>query len=228
VFRSSFTDLNFIEPRSLLQSNFLECNLGSIAGVFRKNTESFKRQNKSFLKADKHKTEFIKEKILKGRKGFKICGISWHSKNSKIGKNKSLELERFIDILRTPNIIFINLQYGSDINDILRFSNLHEVEILSFDDIDLFNDINSLFSLVEACDFVITISNINAHVAGALGKKTFLLVPFSRGRHWYWHDGLCESLWYQSVEIFTQTETGDWSLPINQIKEKIIKEISHE
>jgi tetratricopeptide (TPR) repeat protein len=130
LFRRSFTDLNFIEPHSLLQNNFLECNLASIGGVFRKNTESFKRQNKSFLKANKHTTEFIKEKILNRRKGLKICGISWHSKNSKVGKNKSLKLEKFIDVLRTPNIIFINLQYGSDINDILRFSNLHEVEIL--------------------------------------------------------------------------------------------------
>jgi ADP-heptose:LPS heptosyltransferase len=82
--------------------------------------------------------------------------------------------------------------------------------------------------LIDACDFVITISNINAHIAGALGKKTFLLAPFSKGRIWYWHDSLEHSLWYPSIQIFTQTKTGDWSVPINQIKEKIVEEITHE
>jgi hypothetical protein len=76
--------------------------------------------------------------------------------------------------------------------------------------------------------FLLTISNINAHIAGALGKKTFLLAPFSKGRIWYWHDGLKQSLWYPSIQIFTQNEAGDWSLPINEIKEKIVKEIAHE
>jgi tetratricopeptide (TPR) repeat protein len=228
VFRRSFTDLNFIEPKSFLENNFLEYNLGSIGGIFRKNTKSFRRQSRIFLKADNHKTKLVREKILKDRQGIKICGISWRSQNSKIGKNKSIELQNFIDILKAPNIIFINLQYDENANNLVSFCNSHGVEILVFDDIDLFNDIDSLFSLVDACDFVITSSNINAHVAGALGKKTFLLAPFARGRHWYWHENLTKSLWYPSIQIFSQTKTGDWSVPINQIKEKIVKEISYE
>ena len=94
------------------------------------------------------------------------------------------------------------------------------------DDIDLFNDIDTLFSLVDACDFVLTTSNINTHIAGAIGKKTFLLAPFSRGRHWYWHDNLKQSLWYPSVEIFTQSKAGDWSEAIKEVHQKILNEIS--
>ncbi len=228
TFRRSFKNLNFIEPNSYLNNDFLEFNLGSIGSEFRRNIKSFSSQSKSFLKADQDKVQLIKNKIIGSREGYKICGISWHSNNSKIGKNKSLNLKSFIEILKIPNIIFINLQYNADINDIVRFSRAHGVQIISFDDIDLFNDIDSLFALMEVCDFVITISNINAHVAGSLGKKTLLLAPFSRGRHWYWHDGLKKSLWYPSVEIFSQSETGDWSMPIKQIKEKILEEISRD
>jgi len=39
---------------------------------------------------------------------------------------------------------------------------------------------------------------------------------------------LNKSLWYPSIQIFTQTKAGDWSTPVNEIKEKIIKEISYE
>ena len=225
IFKRSFKRLNFLEPQSQLDANFLECNLGSIGTVLRKNTEQFKKQNKFFLKADNHKTEIIREKILKNRQGFTICGISWRSKNSKIGKNKSIELQNFIDILKTPDIVFISLQYDEGINDLVSFCNSHGVEILVFDDIDLFNDIDSLFSLVDACDFVITSSNINAHVAGAIGIRTLLLVPFSRGRHWYWHNQVNYSLWYPSVEIFTQSKTGDLAGAIKDVHLKILNEI---
>jgi tetratricopeptide (TPR) repeat protein len=226
IFRRSYPDLNFVEPHFPLHDDFLECNLGSIGSVFIDKIESLHKQSESFLSVDKVKAQHIKNKILKTRKDYKVCGISWNS-NAKIGKNKSVELNSFIDLLRIPNIIFVNLQYGIDIKDIVRFSNLHGVEIFSFDDIDLFNDIESLFALVEACDFIVTISNINAHIAGALGKQTFLLAPFSRGRHWYWHEGLNKSLWYPSIQIFSQNAAGDWSIPINEIKEKMIEEISH-
>jgi len=225
IFRRSFRYLNFVDPHSKLDANFLEYNLGSIGAVLRTNTESFKKQNKFFLKADNHKTEIIREKILKNRQGFKICGISWRSKNSKIGKNKSIELQNFIDVLKTPDIVFINLQYNEDTNDLVSFCNSHGVEIIVFDDIDLYNDIDSLFSLVDACDFVITSSNINAHVAGALGVRTFLLAPFSRGRHWYWHNQVNHSLWYPSVEIFTQSKTWDWAEAIKDAHHKILNEI---
>ena len=225
IFKRSFKHLNFVEPHSQLDANFLECNLGSIGAALRKNTEQFKNQNKFFLKADNNKTEIIREKILKNRQGLKICGISWRSKNSKIGKNKSIKLQNFIDILKTPDIVFINLQYDEDTNDLVSFCNSHGVEILVFDDVDLFNDIDSLFSLVDACDFVITSSNINAHVAGAIGVRTLLLVPFSRGRHWYWHNQVNHSLWYPSVEIFTQGKTGDWAGAIKDVHLKITNEI---
>jgi ADP-heptose:LPS heptosyltransferase len=112
--------------------------------------------------------------------------------------------------------------------EVINFCKQFNLKILSFDDLDIYNDIDSLFSLIDACDFVITISNINAHIAGALGKKTFLLAPFSKGRLWYWHDGLEHSLWYPSIQIFTQSETGDWSVPINKVREKIVEEASYE
>jgi ADP-heptose:LPS heptosyltransferase len=102
---------------------------------------------------------------------------------------------------------------------------MHKVNIENFTEVDLFNDIDSLCSLINACDFIVTISNLNAHVAGALGKKTFLLAPFSKGRLWYWHEKMSRSLWYPSVEIFPQTEINDWSAPIKEIKAKIAEEI---
>jgi tetratricopeptide (TPR) repeat protein len=228
TFARSFRNIKFVGSVQELPINLVtfKIGMGDLPGLIRNNFNSFKYQKNYFLQSDTSKTNLIKNKIKKI--GFKICGISWKSSNHKIGSNKSIDLSEFIDILRIPNIIFVNIQYGSNPKEIINFCNQFNLKILSFDDLDIFNDIDSLFSLIDACDFVVTISNINAHIAGALGKKTFLLAPFSKGRIWYWHDGLKTSLWYPSIQIFTQTGTGDWSVPINEIKEKIVEEISHE
>ena len=45
------------------------------------------------------------------------------------------------------------------------------------DYIDNLNDLDGLGSLISACDFIISTSNTNAHLAGALGKTTYLILP---------------------------------------------------
>ena len=56
------------------------------------------------------------------------------------------------------------------------------VKIDSIKGIDIFNDMLGLASIISACDLVITCSNVNAHLAGALNKKTFLfLLSFPMG-----------------------------------------------
>ena len=119
-------------------------------------------------------------------------------------------------------------KYGDTLKEREALKKESGININKVKDIDNFNNIDGLSSLIDACDFVVTISNVAAHIAGALGKKVFLMVPYSKGRCWYWHDGLKQSLWYPSIQIFSQTEMGDWSVAINEIKEKIAKEIAHE
>ena len=130
--------------------------------------------------------------------------------------------------MKLPSINFIDLQYGDTSDERLNLKNEHSVTLSKIDDIDNFNDIDGLASLIDACDFIVTISNVTAHIAGALGKKVFLMVPYEKGRIWYWHDGLKISLWYPTIQIFTQNEIGDWSVPINEIKGKIVEEIFDE
>ena len=91
---------------------------------------------------------------------------------------------------------------------------------------DIFNDIDSLFSLVDACDFVVTSSNVTVHISGSLGKKTYLLIPNGNSKLWYWHEKHTRSLWYPSVQIFTQLANSDWEKSLTDVYEKILKEVS--
>ena len=76
-------------------------------------------------------------------------------------------------------------------------------------------------SVIQACDIIITCSNTTAHLAGALNKKTLLILPNAKGRFWYWSDIDGKSIWYPSVNVFHQQIPSDWKKPIHDISELI-------
>jgi hypothetical protein len=63
-------------------------------------------------------------------------------------------------------------------------------------------------------DMVVTTSNTLAHVAGALGVETHILMPLGKGRLWYWFGETTKSPWYGSVTLHRQTTPGEWADPV--------------
>jgi ADP-heptose:LPS heptosyltransferase len=117
------------------------------------------------------------------------------------------------------NIEFINLQYGEVKNTLFQVSKEIEKEIINLDDVDLYEDVDGALSIIAACDIVVTSSNSTAHLAGALGKETLLLLPYSTGQFWYWHSIDGKSIWYPSVKVFEQQLQGDWTAPVHAVKQ---------
>jgi ADP-heptose:LPS heptosyltransferase len=86
--------------------------------------------------------------------------------------------------------------------------------------------LDSHAALVEACDFVVTVSNSTAHISGALGKDTYLICPTGKGQLWYWKNkNFDKSLWYPSISIFEQEIRGNWDKPIFMICDAIKKRL---
>ena len=56
------------------------------------------------------------------------------------------------------------------------------LRFIKLEEIDNFNDIDGLASLIDACDFVVSVSNTTVHIAGAIGKKTYLMLPQGKGK----------------------------------------------
>ncbi len=78
-------------------------------------------------------------------------------------------------------------------------------------------------AIVEYLDLIISIDSSVANLAGALGKKTFLLLPNSPD--WRWFDNDKKTQWYDSVQIFKQSKEGEWQEPLNRVKKALIDEI---
>ena len=69
-------------------------------------------------------------------------------------------------------------------------------------------DFSDTAALVHLMDLVITVDTSVAHLAGALGKEVWILLPFSPD--WRWLLGRSDSPWYRSARLFRQPKIGDW------------------
>ena len=193
--------------------------LGSLGNYFRNSVDDFKRQPLKFLKSDLIEVKTLMNLLHKKDK--KICGLSWKSKSEGTGDDKSIYLKNLIDIIRIPELNFVNLQYGKVEEEIEFINTEMGVNIDLVNTIDKYNNIDGLASLIDACDYVVTTSNVTAHIAGGLGKDTYLLVPFSTGKIWYWHEHDDISIWYPSVKIFRQNKDGSWNDAITSIAKEL-------
>ena len=118
--------------------------------------------------------------------------------------------------LKSNNCEFINLQYGDTELELKDLNDNFGIKIRSIDNINLYENINGALSIIKACDLVITTSNITAHLAGAIGKRTLLLTPYAAGRIWYWHDEKVNS-WYPSISLHVQNKNNEWFDAIEEV-----------
>ena len=202
---SNFSNVKFTSCSERIDESLYDYHLpqGGLGKFFRSSVNNFEnRSNFSYLKADDNKSRKF-SKLMHSRNK-KICGISWKSKRKEISHLKSINLKDFMPIFKIPNIIFINLQYGDVASDLAELKDEFGVEINVIDSIDIFNDLDSLASLIDVCDFVCSTSNATIHLAGALGKESYLFTPYSDAKMWYWsHENSSHSLWYNSISIFS-------------------------
>jgi tetratricopeptide (TPR) repeat protein len=211
VIKANLIDIDVYDIEDYKKNNLYDevsLNCGSLPRFI-----DIDKKNLKELKKFKIKETFKFDKIQK------LIGISWISKNEQFEKSKSIELAKIIkSIPDSINHQIVNLQYG-DVNDeITKINESRNINIIDTE-YDLYNDINKLFELVSKCEIVITVCNFTAHVAGSLGVKTYLLIPKSKGRLWYWYGD--KNDWYESVEYLHQSQDGDWGDVMENLSEKL-------
>jgi tetratricopeptide (TPR) repeat protein len=191
--------------------------LGSLGRWLRPSLGSFPR-SQGYLKADPARAEGYRKQLHGGpARPAAVIGISWKSANKELARLKSIDLQNWLGILRTPACTFVDLQYGDTAGEREAVEQQGGVRIQHLPDLDLYADLDGLAALCEACDLVITASNVTAHMAGALGRPVWLVLPKDNGRLWYWFRDRSDSPWYPSLRIFAQRAQGDWGETLEEV-----------
>ena len=218
LYQRSFKDIDFISQKRIISDKDFDYQLpmGDLGLFVRNKIDQFKNQ-KTFLIADQKKIKFLGNNLKKVNK--KNIGLSWTSNNNDF-LDKSVNLSDFKNVFYEFDYQYINLEYVDNSNEIIEARKKYQISFNDTKNIDKFNDLDSLAALISACDIVITISNVTAHFAGALGIKTILLAPYGLGQIWYWSDD-SYSKWYPNLKILKQKVPYDWS----NVMEDLITEL---
>ena len=171
-----------------------------------------------WLTPDDHKAAMCRHHLAKSFPGKKSVGLSWRSFNSTFGNHKSIPASDVMPVLANPQFSVIGLQYGQCHEDIDYFRD-NGFPLMGIKGLDPKNDIDLLASVISAIDIVITCSNTTAHLAGALGKRTILLLP-NKYSFWYWGKG-DTTQWYPSVEIIRRDSKG-WRSAVHKAIERAL------
>lgn len=217
IFQRSFPDVKIIDKDiPMLEEDYDEhIPMGSLGSILRSSVESFEGVKFPYLIPEIRQNHGLG---LDASKFSKIrCGLSWKSNRVK-SVDKNIPILALSPLLSIKSINFVNLQYGDVIDEVSAIKNDLGVNIEIIEDVNLYDDIDGLASILSECNIVITTSNSTAHLAGALGIETLLLLPSGNSRFWYWHDIDNISHWYPSINVFKQENQGDWSKPIHDVK----------
>ena len=167
-----------------------------------------------YLTANEEKKEEFKIKYF-NNDSLKI-GLCWRAGGMGLRGpiNRTINIDYFKKLLELPdkNIRFYSVQIDDIFNACEKYPQIQDLkgEIQDFED---------TASIIDNCDIFITADTSCAHLAGALGKKTFLMIPYCAD--WRWFNNDTQTEWYSSVELFKQKDRQDWFIEVDKIIEKI-------
>lgn len=149
----------------------------------------------------------IKSKKLK-------VGLCWEAGSAGIRTmiNRTINIRLLEPLLNLENTQIYSFQVTDSLNGNERYPQM----------INLAKDFKSFEDTAKsllAMDVVVTVDTSVAHLAGALGVKTFLMLPYASD--WRWFSDTQTTSWYNSVEIFKQNDAISWENVINKILERL-------
>lgn len=124
---------------------------------------------------------------------------------------RSLRLEELLPLLSTSDTIFYSLQQPVPTRDEECFQSVKTL----LNSRAPFNDFLETSAFVAEMDLIITVDTAIAHLAGALAKPVWTLLPFAAD--WRWFLERTDTPWYPTMRLFRQKQRGQWHSVIAQV-----------
>ena len=165
-----------------------------------------------YLSCDKDKVDYFKSKYFQTDK-LKV-GMCWKAGGAgmRAAINRTINIDYFKKVLGLKNVQFYSFQLDDIFDGCEKYPqmiNLKE-ELKTFDD---------TAAAMKNVDLFISADTSCLHLAGALGVKAFLLIPYCSDWRWFKNDKSTE--WYSSVELFKQKDRQDWFIETDMIYERL-------
>jgi hypothetical protein len=152
------------------------------------------------------------QKLLHPDRKHQRVGLAWagnpqHRRN----RIRNVPLEKLLPLLALPNIDFYSLQLGAEASEVHQYPEAASL-------IDLtghIQDFADTAALMSELDLIISIDSAVAHLAGALGRPVWTLLPYVPD--WRWRLAGETTPWYPTMRLFRQPAIGDWDSVVQRV-----------
>ena len=190
---------------------------GSLPGHFRRSWSDFPRHS-GYLVPEPAKVAAWRERLRGLGPGLK-AGSAWTGGALKTRRRlRSIELRQLLPIVSSDQARFVSLQYVESAAEIAAFNETHGPVIHHWPEAT--GDYDETAALVAALDVVISVSTAVVHLAGALGKPVWVMVPAAP--EWRYLRRGDAMPWYPSARLWRQQRLGDWEPVIAGIREALV------
>lgn len=192
-----------------------QITMSSLPLVFGTTIETIPRQV-PYLSADPNKTAAWRGRFAEKAQGRKAVGIVWRGRPAHPNDRlRSIALGHLTPILDLDNILPVSLQAGAGREQLAQ----HPARSRVVDAAEAFKDFGDTAACIAALDCVISIDSAIAHLAGALAKPGFVMLP--KVAEWRWFDDRPDSPWYPTLELVRQDAGGTWDSVVARLVERL-------
>lgn len=146
---------------------------------------------------------------IDGGKMYRV-GVAWAGNLDNIqGRKRSISFDLFSKLFEGSEVSWVSLQVGVGENSLTTSYNFVDLsqELVDFAE---------TAGVIENLDLVITVDTSVAHLAGAMGKEVWVLLPFAPDFRWLLEKE--DSSWYPKMRLFRQNKIGDWQEVLERVK----------
>ena len=189
-----------------------QCSLLSLPLAFKTMERTIPRAD-AYLSADAEKIQRWGARLgvrTRMRVGIVWSGATGHTND----RNRSMTLAQWMPMLNA-DYDWVSLQKEVRECDQETLKNASQIRHFG----DELKDYSDTAAMCALCDIVLSVDTSVAHLAGALGKPVWILLPFSPD--WRWMLDRDDSPWYRTMRLFRQQPHGDWDGVIVRIKDSL-------
>jgi hypothetical protein len=157
-----------------------------------------------------------KRRLLEGIGPGPHVGLAWAGNpRYKADRQRSMHVKTLLPLLRIERVSWISLQKGEAAEQLDELP----TSALLWDGSSAERDLAETAALIAGLDLVITTDTSIAHLAGAMGKPVWILLPHLSD--WRWMQGIGTTPWYPTARLFRQSTPGDWEGVLERVLDEL-------
>jgi ADP-heptose:LPS heptosyltransferase len=124
-------------------------------------------------------------------------------------RRRSIPLDYWGPIFQVPGVRFVNIQYGSAAAEADRARRRFGIALDDATDCDPLRNLDEFAAKIAALDLVLSVDNSTAHLAAAIGRPVWTLLPFSPD--WRWMLDRDRTPWYRTMRLLRCRTADNWT-----------------